>query len=427
MIRRARRLLAGVLSVCLAASSAGPSFGQALSSRAVPPAPPAALGALPLSPVSLSPVAAATTLAAPLASISAVEGVPAAAPAAFARDAGGVRPGAASLRAISSDEGAAAAAAQAEFFDRAPSKRAWAGAAVVWSLAGPLAASAAAAPAHAAATFTDWGALARGAALLGPLAVAGAWSALKRGARPQPEPLHPPVLPRASHYATNLALGFVGIAAIAALGGPRIDAFYRLVSAHGVGLLHLLGIEGWKNTAASLVLLDFAAWWWHYLSHRYPLLWRLHKVHHSDLDYDFSTTYRTHWAEMAAETLERLALYALVGPTLATMALFEIVNILLSQCQHANVRMPEPWESLVSRVFMTSHKHYIHHSMNPKDYDSNYGVIFSLWDKLFGTFRRYDLDGPDARFPTGIREYPNAQDLTFWKLMWMPFRSSTKV
>lgn len=377
------------------------------------------------------PSSPAVGLSAPLASTVLAPAVPApaalpaaaAAPAVFAAPAAASMPavapgGKSSVREISSVESSGASA----LFDGA-GKRDWAAALALWGAVGPLTQAASAAAPHAA-VHADWGVLARGAALVGPMAAAGAWNWLKRWRGSRVAALHAPVDATPRHFGVNIALGAVGIAATAIFAGSYIDAFYRSVSSHGIGFLHAIGVEGWKNTAASIVLLDFAGWWWHYACHRYPLLWRLHKVHHSDHEYDFSTAYRTHWAEMAVETLERLTMYALVGPTLATMAVYEVITVLLSQFQHANVRLPERWESLLSRLFITSHKHYIHHSMNPRDYDTNYGILFSLWDKLFGTFRAYELTGPDAEFPTGIREYPNARELGFWTLMWMPFRSA---
>ncbi|MFI5350328.1 MAG: sterol desaturase family protein [Elusimicrobiota bacterium] len=285
------------------------------------------------------------------------------------------------------------------------------------------------------ASFTDWDAIARGVAFAGPLVVLAVWEAAKayRNRKPGNLPwlkrlqlataLHTPVLPRLNHYLTNLAFGAVGIAMIAVFAGPHINEFNHFLDVHNVGLLRWLHVGGWKNVVAGITILDFMGWWWHYACHRYPLMWRLHKVHHSDIEYNFSTTYRTHWAEMFAEILGRCVMYALVGPTLLTITIYEIIIMGLAQYQHANIKMPEKLEAVLSRWFMTSHKHFIHHSLDASDYDTNYGFIFAAWDKMFGTYKSYDTAHLSNDMGTGIREYPRAQDLTFFKLLWMPFRS----
>jgi sterol desaturase/sphingolipid hydroxylase (fatty acid hydroxylase superfamily) len=285
------------------------------------------------------------------------------------------------------------------------------------------------------AAFTDWGAIARGVAFAGPLMLLGAWEAVKLYRSKHPgslawmgrmtvaKDLHKPFLPRLGHYVANLLFGAVGIGMVAVFAGPHINDWNHFLDAHNIGLLRWLHVGGWKNVVAAITILDFMGWWWHYACHRFPLMWRLHKVHHSDMEYDFSTTYRTHWAEMAAELAGRMVMYALVGPTLLTITIYEIIILALSQYQHSNVRMPARWEEALSRFFLTSHKHFIHHSLEIDDYDTNYGFIFACWDKMFGTFKSYNPEHLSTKIYTGVREYPRAQDLTFFKLMWMPFRS----
>jgi sterol desaturase/sphingolipid hydroxylase (fatty acid hydroxylase superfamily) len=228
--------------------------------------------------------------------------------------------------------------------------------------------------------------------------------------------------PRLKHDGVNLAFGLIGIALIAVFAGPRINAFNAWIDARGIGLLHRLKIGGWANVAASILILDFMGWWWHYATHRFAPLWRIHKVHHSDLEVNFSTTYRTHWAETALEIAARMAQYAIVGPSLAAIAVYELIIILLSQYQHADVQAPEPWESRLRAVFITARMHYVHHLMSPEDHDSNYGFIFSWWDALLGTYRTFEQARAASRLTTGVGEYPDAAQLTFLALLWMPFR-----
>jgi sterol desaturase/sphingolipid hydroxylase (fatty acid hydroxylase superfamily) len=256
----------------------------------------------------------------------------------------------------------------------------------------------------------DWSAVARGLAVAVPLAVVAVYKLAKEGAA------------NIKHDAVNLACGMVGIVLIAVFAGPRINDFNAFVDSRGMGILHRFKIEGWANVAASIVILDFLGWWWHYATHKLKPLWRVHQVHHSDLELNFSTTYRTHWAETAAEIAARMAQYAIVGPSLVAIAIYELLIILLSQYQHVDVKMPERWESRLSAVFITARMHYVHHSTSPDDYGSNYGFIFSCWDAMLGTYRTFEQARAGSRLTTGIGEYPDASKLTFSALLWMPFR-----
>ena len=256
----------------------------------------------------------------------------------------------------------------------------------------------------------DWSVVARGLAVGGPLAAVALYKLAKEDVQ------------RLRHDAVNLACGMVGIVLIAVFAGPRINAFNASIDSRGIGMLHWLKIGGWRNVAASIVILDFLGWWWHYAEHKIEPLWRLHQVHHSDPELNFSTTYRSHWAETAAEIAGRMAQYALVGPSLVAIAVYELIIILLSQYQHTDVGMPEAWESRLSAVFITTRMHYVHHSMSPYDYGSNYGFIFSWWDALLGTYRTFEQARMAGAVTTGVGEYPDAAKLTFRELLWMPFR-----
>ena len=300
---------------------------------------------------------------------------------------------------------------------------------------GPLAGGAAAAgiDPHSA-SFELWSNVAKGVAMAVPLVVIGGWGLFNRyrakeadaaKARFARAPLHKPVQPQLKHFLTNMTLAAIGIAAIAVIAGPYISTFNNFIDSHSIGILHWLGVKGWANVAASMVILDFMDWCMHYASHKYSWLWRLHKVHHTDLDYDLSTTYRMHPFETAVIMLFGLVEFAIVGPNLLAMAIGDLVAIVMGQYQHANITMPDWIENFLSKFFMTSHKHYIHHSMAPDEYDSNYGHIFSFWDRLLGTFKNFAPAYLNGKVKPGIREYPNPQELTVVKLLLMPFQKES--
>ncbi|MFI5362825.1 MAG: sterol desaturase family protein [Elusimicrobiota bacterium] len=279
------------------------------------------------------------------------------------------------------------------------------------------------------ASFALWSNIGRGLAMAVPLVAIAGWGLFKRYRAKETEaakarfaaaPLHKPIQPALKHFLTNMTLAAIGIAAIAVVAGPYISTFNNWVDSHSIGILHWLGVKGWANVAASMVMLDFLDYLMHYASHRFSWLWRLHKVHHTDLDYDLSTTYRMHPLETAAVMLFGLLEFVVVGPNLLAMTIGDLIAIVMGQYQHANITMPEPVENFLSKFFMTSHKHFIHHAMSPDDYDSNYGHIFSFWDRLLGTFKNHEPKYLHGIVP-GIREYPNPQELTVIKLLKMPF------
>ncbi|PIQ83142.1 MAG: fatty acid hydroxylase [Candidatus Omnitrophica bacterium CG11_big_fil_rev_8_21_14_0_20_63_9] len=200
--------------------------------------------------------------------------------------------------------------------------------------------------------------------------------------------------------------------------GALIVSFYRVLELHRMGLLHWLGLEGWPNAFLSIALLDGATYAWHRAYHTHPLMWRMHRVHHSDLDLDVTSSGRFHLTEMLLSAVFRLGIIALWGANVASVVLFEIVFGLLNQVQHSNLRIPEPLETWLRSVFVTPDMHRIHHSQVVAETNSNYSTIFSWWDRLFRTYQF----GQDQRaLVLGLPEYPRRKDVTFSRVMAMPF------
>lgn len=226
-------------------------------------------------------------------------------------------------------------------------------------------------------------------------------------------PQSPPVY----HFWTNLAFGVLSGAAATYVTASPEASIRGFLNAQGWGLLHWLGVRGWANVAVSFVALDLANCMNHWLFHRVPFLWRFHKVHHSEIHFDYSTFFRTHVGEVVLDFLPGMVWIALLGPTMAATLIYEVFDRLWSQLQHANVRLPGAWESRLSRVLITPEKHFIHHSSDVVQTNSNYATFFA-WDRLLGTYR---ADDPATVVP-GLAEYREPSRLGFWALMAMPFR-----
>ncbi len=224
--------------------------------------------------------------------------------------------------------------------------------------------------------------------------------------------------PRGPRLATNFALMSSNALVLSGLLGGALVSAYRSLELQRTGLLHVLGIGSWANVLLTVVLLDAVTYGWHVAYHRIPLMWRLHRVHHTDLELDVTSSGRFHLTEMALSALFRLGVIALAGADLASVVVFEIVFGIFNQLEHANLDIPEPYDRWLRSVVVTPAMHQVHHSQVKAETNSNFGTIFSCWDRLFGTYRvRQDR----RALVVGLPEYPGAQDVTMEKVLALPF------
>ena len=233
-------------------------------------------------------------------------------------------------------------------------------------------------------------------------------------------PFRQPVDARARRYAVNLFIAGSNALFLSVLLGGMIISAYHSFELHRFGLLHAGGIGGWPNALITVVALDGMTYFWHRAYHGWPAMWRMHRVHHSDLDLDVTTSGRFHLTEMALSALFRLGVIAALGSSVAGVILFEVVFGALNQLEHANLRIPEPFESWLRWVVVTPDMHRIHHSQRTEDTNSNYATIFSWWDRLFGTYR---FGEDQRRLAIGLPEYRRPTDVTFRKVLAIPFGS----
>ena len=231
-------------------------------------------------------------------------------------------------------------------------------------------------------------------------------------------PFRRPVESRWRRDAINLCITGSNALLLTVLLGGLIVSAYQAFELHRVGLLHRLGIGGWWNAALTLLFLDGVTYGWHRAYHGLPLMWRMHRVHHSDRDLDVTTSGRFHLTEMVLSALFRLLVIALWGAGVASIVLFEILFGLCNQLEHANLHIPEPFETWLRWVVVTPDMHRIHHSQVAEHTNANYSTIFSVWDRLFGTYRF----GADQRaLLIGLPEYPRPEDVAFGKVLALPF------
>jgi sterol desaturase/sphingolipid hydroxylase (fatty acid hydroxylase superfamily) len=188
----------------------------------------------------------------------------------------------------------------------------------------------------------------------------------------------------------------------------------------GWGLLNAVSLPGWVEIAVTLLVLDFTYYAHHYLSHRIGLLWRLHRTHHSDIEYDFSTGVRFHPFEAIITTLFIMAAIALVGAPPVGVMLSQILLAAVSFAEHANVLLPERLDRVLRFVVVTPNMHRIHHSVELHEGNSNFSNTLSIWDRLFGTYVEAPAAGHDG-ICFGLKELQDKRRLTLPRLLAQPF------
>src|SRR3989440_6196091 len=187
-----------------------------------------------------------------------------------------------------------------------------------------------------------------------------------------------------------------------------------------IGVLNWLPFPGWAACIATFLLMDYAYWWWHWANHMVPVFWRFHNVHHTDLDLDVSTAARFHFGEMIFSVGFLSVAVAVFGIAPIMLLVFFITLEAATLFHHSNWRLPIKLERILNLIIVTPRMHGIHHSIVQRETNSNWGTIFSLWDKLHRTLRR---DVPQDAVTIGVAAYREEHELTLGKLFALPFRS----
>jgi len=223
---------------------------------------------------------------------------------------------------------------------------------------------------------------------------------------------------RTRHDLLNFLIGAVN----AAFNGLAAAALWlwisRLAAEQGIGVLHWTRLPASVELVVAILLLDLWMYWWHRICHVVPVLWRFHRVHHSDPRMDVSTAYRFHFGEMAASAIARVPVIVLVGLSLDQILIFEALMFANVQIQHANIALPAPLDRALRWLIVTPFMHKVHHSDRQPETDSNYCSLFSWWDRVFGTYRERN-DCATIRF--GLREFATPKDQRLGALLVNPF------
>ena len=211
-------------------------------------------------------------------------------------------------------------------------------------------------------------------------------------------------LARRSRWTANLALIGIDVLALRLLLPAAAVGAAIFAREHGLGALNQLELPGIAAFVLAILLLDLSIYLQHLLMHRVPILWRLHRVHHADLDFDVTTGARFHTVEILLSMLIKFAVILLLGPPAVAVVVFEVVLNATAMFNHGNVRLPQGLDRLLRLVVVTPDMHRVHHSVEDDETNSNFGFNLPWWDYLFGTYRAQPRGGHEA-MTIGIRTF----------------------
>jgi sterol desaturase/sphingolipid hydroxylase (fatty acid hydroxylase superfamily) len=194
-----------------------------------------------------------------------------------------------------------------------------------------------------------------------------------------------------------------------------------LTEARGWGLFAALDVPTWASIVLGVVLLDLAIYLQHVLFHAVPALWRLHRMHHADLEFDVTTGTRFHPIEILLSMGIKLGVVAALGVPAVAVLIFEVLLNATSMFNHANVRIPKNADRLLRWLVVTPDMHRVHHSIVQRETNSNFGFNLPWWDRLFGTYRDQPAAGHE-RMTIGIEQFRDARELRLDRMLIQPFR-----
>jgi sterol desaturase/sphingolipid hydroxylase (fatty acid hydroxylase superfamily) len=251
------------------------------------------------------------------------------------------------------------------------------------------------------------------AAFCGVFALMAAWELIG--------PRRTQTIGRGWRWPNNLGLVVVDTLFVRILFPTTAVGLALVTEAHGLGLFNVVPLPAWIGVVASIILLDLAIYFQHVLFHAVPVLWRLHRTHHADLEIDVSTGLRFHPVEILLSMVIKLAVVMALGAPALAVLLFEVLLNATSMFNHSNVRIPERFDGVLRWFVVTPDMHRVHHSILARETNSNFGFNLPWWDRLFGTYRAQPTAGQEA-MTIGIEQFRDPRELGLDRMLLQPFR-----
>lgn len=232
-------------------------------------------------------------------------------------------------------------------------------------------------------------------------------------------PLRKPTQSLFPRLKTNFLLACTAAVVTFILVKPAALKAFAISAQYKFGVLSFFEMSPVSNFLASFLLLDASYYYWHRLNHNSRFLWRFHKVHHYDPDIDSSSAFRFHLGEVAFSSFFRVAQIILIGPYWVTYLTYELVFRLANLFHHSNIGLPKKLDDMIKLIFVTPRMHGIHHSTERDETNSNYSVVFNIWDRLHGSF----VNTHRAKtLKIGLEEYASPKHNHFKNAFLDPFK-----
>jgi sterol desaturase/sphingolipid hydroxylase (fatty acid hydroxylase superfamily) len=226
---------------------------------------------------------------------------------------------------------------------------------------------------------------------------------------------------RRLRWPNNLGIVVVDTVVLRILFPTAAVGMALLAEQRGWGLMNALAVSAWIVVPVSVLLLDLAIYLQHVAFHAVPALWRLHRMHHADLDIDVTTGLRFHPIEIMLSMVIKLAVVTALGVPAVAVLVFEVLLNATSMFNHANLRLPPSVDRALRWILVTPDMHRVHHSVVVAETNSNYGFNLPWWDRLFGTYRDHPAAGYDG-MTIGIEQFRTTRDLWIDRMLLQPFR-----
>jgi sterol desaturase/sphingolipid hydroxylase (fatty acid hydroxylase superfamily) len=226
-------------------------------------------------------------------------------------------------------------------------------------------------------------------------------------------------VPRIKRALRNIGLASIALIFLRWLLIPVMVWLASWIQTRNIGLLNWLSLHSWIEFIIGFLLLDYGNYLWHLINHKIPFLWRFHNVHHIDLDLDVTTAIRFHFGEIILSVFSRGAIILILGVSPVLVLIYEVFFEAATNFHHSNLRIPDRWERRITKVIVSPRMHGIHHSIVKRETDSNYSVIFNLWDRIHRTLR---LNIPQDEINIGVPSYRDLSEQKVHHLLIMPFR-----
>ncbi len=228
-------------------------------------------------------------------------------------------------------------------------------------------------------------------------------------------------LPRFGRWLTNFSIVILDTIAVRALGALTAVGTALWASETGTGLLNQFSAPVWLTFAVAVIILDLSIYVQHWAIHKIPFLWRFHKIHHADRDFDVTTALRFHPVEIILSMLYKCAVVWALGPSVLAVIIFEVILNGMAMFNHANLKLPLWLDRLLRILIVTPDMHRVHHSVHPVETNSNYGFNLSVWDRLFKTYTAQPRDGHDD-MTIGLSQYQDTAPARLDWVLFIPFR-----